>query len=68
MKFYLAEICNHFLHKRLHGSNIDHFKLVSINRSIQVDVLTDLTKYAEQGDVRFPSASRSTKQEVFILV
>lgn len=38
------EISDHFLDERLHWRNVDHLELVGANRTVFLNVFTDLTK------------------------
>ena len=41
---YLSKICNHLLHKRFHGCNINSFEFFKIDGAIKIDVLANLSQ------------------------
>jgi hypothetical protein len=54
-KPYSAKVADHFLHKRSHGCNINDLELVSIDCSVWIDVLADLSHHTQHSHVGFTS-------------
>ena len=58
---YLAKAAHHLLDERAHGSDVDDLELISVDRSVFVDVFADLTQHRQQRHVRLTSALKTVR-------
>ena len=58
---YLAEAAHHLLDERAHGSDVDDLELISVDRSVFVDVFSDLSQHRQQRHVRLSCALKKNK-------
>ena len=57
---YLAEAAHHLLYERAHGSDVDYLELISVDRSVFVDVFSDLSQHRQQRHVRLSCTLKKT--------